>query len=53
MTAGLCAGFTLALMLFSKFFPIISIWETEKEEEEREEEEIKRISSNRGKQPPG
>jgi hypothetical protein len=30
--AGLCAGFTLALVLFSKFFPVISIWEIEKEE---------------------
>jgi molybdopterin-containing oxidoreductase family membrane subunit len=32
MMAGLCAGFTLAIILFSKFFPVISIWETEKEE---------------------
>jgi Ni/Fe-hydrogenase subunit HybB-like protein len=32
MTAGLFAGFTLAFVLFSKFFPVISIWETEKEE---------------------
>ena len=32
MTAGLCAGFTLAFVLFSKLFPVISIWETEKEE---------------------
>src|SRR4030042_1956506 len=31
MMAGLCAGFTLAILLFSKFFPDISIWETEKE----------------------
>lgn len=32
MTAGLFAGFTLAFVLFSKFFPVISIWEMEKEE---------------------
>jgi molybdopterin-containing oxidoreductase family membrane subunit len=32
MTAGLFAGFSLAFVLFSKFFPVISIWETEKEE---------------------
>lgn len=32
MTGGLFAGFTLAFILFSKFFPVISIWETEKEE---------------------
>ncbi len=32
MMAGLCAGFVLAIILFSKFFPVISIWETEKEE---------------------
>jgi hypothetical protein len=31
MTAGLCAGFTLAFVLFTKFFPIISIWETEED----------------------
>ena len=37
MMAGLCAGFTLAIILFSKFFPVISIWETEKEEKERGE----------------
>ncbi|NWG03325.1 MAG: polysulfide reductase NrfD [Syntrophaceae bacterium] len=36
MMAGLCAGFTLAIILFSKFFPVISIWETEKEEKKRE-----------------
>ncbi len=35
MMAGLCAGFTLAFVLFSKFFPVISIWELEKEEKER------------------
>jgi len=35
MTAGLLAGFTLAFVLFSKFFPVISIWETEKEERNR------------------
>jgi molybdopterin-containing oxidoreductase family membrane subunit len=34
MMAGLCAGFTLAFVLFSKFFPVISIWELEKEEKE-------------------
>jgi Ni/Fe-hydrogenase subunit HybB-like protein len=33
MLAGLCAGFTLAFLLFSKLFPVVSIWETEKEEE--------------------
>ena len=32
MMAGLCSGFTLAIVLFSKFFPVISIWEMEKEE---------------------
>jgi len=31
MTAGLFAGFTLAFVLFSKLFPVISIWEMEKE----------------------
>jgi Ni/Fe-hydrogenase subunit HybB-like protein len=31
LMAGLCAGFVLALVLFSKFFPMISIWEMEKE----------------------
>jgi len=41
MMAGLCAGFVLALILFSKFFPIISIWEMEKEEKERKEEPTK------------
>jgi molybdopterin-containing oxidoreductase family membrane subunit len=35
MMAGLCAGFTLAIVLFSKFFPVISIWEVEKEEKEK------------------
>jgi molybdopterin-containing oxidoreductase family membrane subunit len=32
MTAGLFAGFSLAFVLFSKFFPVISLWEMEKEE---------------------
>jgi hypothetical protein len=36
MLAGLSAGFVLALILFSKFFPIISIWEMEKEALEKE-----------------
>jgi hypothetical protein len=36
MTAGLFAGFSLAFVLFSKFFPVISVWETEKEDRERE-----------------
>ena len=31
MTAGLSAGFILAIVLFSKLFPVISIWELEKE----------------------
>ena len=35
MTAGLSAGFTLAFVLFSKFFPVVSIWETEKEDREK------------------
>ena len=35
MMAGLCAGFTLAIILFSKFFPVISIWEMEKEKERK------------------
>jgi Ni/Fe-hydrogenase subunit HybB-like protein len=33
MLAGLSAGFILAFVLFSKLFPVISIWEMEKEEE--------------------
>jgi molybdopterin-containing oxidoreductase family membrane subunit len=33
MMAGLSAGFILAIVLFSKFFPVISIWEMEKEKE--------------------
>lgn len=37
LLAGLSAGFTLAFVLFSKFFPVVSIWETEKEEKERSE----------------
>jgi len=36
LMAGLFAGFTLAFLLFSKFFPVISIWETEKEEGEKQ-----------------
>ena len=35
MLAGLSAGFVLALVLFTKFFPIISIWEMEKEDREK------------------
>jgi molybdopterin-containing oxidoreductase family membrane subunit len=31
MMAGLSAGFILAIILFSKFFPVISIWDMEKE----------------------
>jgi molybdopterin-containing oxidoreductase family membrane subunit len=31
MMAGLFAGFSLAFVLFSKLFPVISIWEMEKE----------------------
>ncbi|MGD0919887.1 MAG: NrfD/PsrC family molybdoenzyme membrane anchor subunit [Thermodesulfobacteriota bacterium] len=31
MLAGLSAGFVLAIVLFSKLFPVISIWEMEKE----------------------
>ena len=34
LLAGLCAGFTLAFVLFSKLFPVITIWETEKEKKE-------------------
>ena len=34
LLAGLCAGFTLAFVLFSKLFPIVTIWETEKERKE-------------------
>jgi len=37
MTAGLCAGFTLAIILFSKIFPVITLWEMEKEEKESRE----------------
>jgi len=40
-----CAGFVLALILFSKFFPIISIWEMEKEEKERKEEPQRKRSN--------
>ena len=36
MTAGLFAGFSLAFVLFSKFFPVISVWETEKEDHKKE-----------------
>jgi hypothetical protein len=36
MLAGLYAGFVLALVLFTRFFPIISIWEMEKEDREKE-----------------
>jgi molybdopterin-containing oxidoreductase family membrane subunit len=32
MMAGLCAGFILAIVIFSKIFPVVSIWEMEKEE---------------------
>ena len=35
LMAGLCAGFTLAFVLFTKLFPVISIWETEKEQREK------------------
>jgi Ni/Fe-hydrogenase subunit HybB-like protein len=35
MMAGLSAGFILAIVLFSKFFPVISIWEMEKEDKEK------------------
>ena len=41
MMAGLCAGFTLAIIFFSKFFPMISIWEMKKEANEREEKLLK------------
>jgi Ni/Fe-hydrogenase subunit HybB-like protein len=41
LTAGLCAGLTLAILLFSKFFPMISIWEMEKEAKEREERPVR------------
>jgi len=34
MMAGLCAGFTLAIILFSKIFPVITLWEMEKEQNE-------------------
>ena len=36
MLPGLYEGFVLALVLFTKFFPIISVWETEKEDREKE-----------------
>jgi hypothetical protein len=35
MMAGLCAGFTLAIILFSKVFPVITLWEMEKEEADK------------------
>ena len=37
MMAGLCAGFTLAIILFSKIFPVITLWEMDKEEKEKSE----------------
>jgi molybdopterin-containing oxidoreductase family membrane subunit len=40
LMAGLCAGFVLALMLFSKFFPVISIWEMEKEGKNKVTEQV-------------
>ena len=46
MMAGLCAGFTLAIILFSKFFPVISIWEMEKEAKEREEKLSKEAANS-------
>jgi hypothetical protein len=42
MTAGLCAGFTLAFMIFSKIFPIVSIWELDKEETSASKEDKER-----------
>jgi molybdopterin-containing oxidoreductase family membrane subunit len=47
MMAGLSAGFILAIVLFSKFFPVISIWEMEKEEKEREEKLSKEAASSK------
>ena len=44
MMAGLCAGFTLAFVLFSKFFPVVSIWETEKEAKEKAKENERKES---------
>ena len=35
MMAGLCAGFILAIILFSKIFPVVTLWEMDKEEKER------------------
>jgi len=32
ITAGAIAGFVLVYYLFSRFFPIVSVWETEKAE---------------------
>jgi hypothetical protein len=40
MTAGLFAGFTLAFVLFSKFFPVISLWEMEKDEKKMRDTSI-------------
>jgi molybdopterin-containing oxidoreductase family membrane subunit len=45
MTAGLSAGFTLAFVLFSKFFPVVSIWETEKEDREKIKSEESQLKS--------
>jgi hypothetical protein len=39
MLPGLYEGFVLALVLFTKFFPIISVWETEKEDREKEKKD--------------
>ena len=45
LMAGLCAGFILAIVLFSKFFPVISIWEMEKEAKGRNEKFTKEALS--------
>jgi Ni/Fe-hydrogenase subunit HybB-like protein len=37
MMAGLCAGFILAIILFSKIFPVVTLWEMDKEEKEKTE----------------
>ena len=42
MMAGLSAGFILAFVLFSKFFPVISIWEMEKEDKRKRRIKMKR-----------
>ena len=45
ITAGLFAGLALLYVLFSKIFPIVSLWEI-REGEEEEEEKLKHLSES-------